>query len=221
MFRHDYALKFTDEYLFVYDCETTGLNFASDKLIQVAGVLLKLDDGGKYNYYCHVDEYIHWPDLVLPDIIVKITGITDEHLSEYGKSPDLVRRKLKALFKGKQIRFIAHNVSFDRNFLNSFLGYTHISKSDTFCTLRFLSWKKRNEFLNEHVENYGGNISGYKANNLWIKGGEKPGKYRFFEKGELKLETLQKTFNLEHEVTHNALDDLIVLLNLLEYINNS
>ena len=221
MLKQFYELGFGDDYLFVYDCETTGLSEKSNKLIQVGGLLLKRDDEGLYRYHCFVNDYINHPGLVLPSFIVDLTGITDEKLHLDGHHPELVKRRTIRLLQDKNVRFIAHNIAFDKKFLNAFLEEDIVTADNTFCTLKHFESITKQKFIDSHIEKHGGAYSRSYGAFVYINGGDNPGKHKWSTKGGLKLSTLQETYNIDHEVTHNALDDLIVLLNLLEYINKN
>ena len=67
--------KYVDDYV-VFDLETTGFNPMNDKIIEIGAV--------KYKNNKKVDEFscLINPNMKLPDIITKVTGITDQDLVE-------------------------------------------------------------------------------------------------------------------------------------------
>jgi DNA polymerase III epsilon subunit family exonuclease len=94
----------------VVDLETTGLNAALDNIVEIAAV--KMVNGEI------VDE---WSTMVNPGIYVpaectQISGITTEMLEGSPVFADVVDDYLKIL--GTDSVFVAHNVDFDRTFLN-------------------------------------------------------------------------------------------------------
>ena len=99
----------------VVDIETTGLESASNEIIEIAA--LKVERGeiaGVFSSLVKIDR-------PLTPEIVNLTGITDEILAE-GSDKVEVLQKLLA-FVG-DLPLIAHNVEFDLPFLNHHLGLT-------------------------------------------------------------------------------------------------
>ncbi|MFA5793008.1 MAG: exonuclease domain-containing protein [Candidatus Gracilibacteria bacterium] len=97
----------------IVDLETTGLQANLDNIVEIAGV--KVLNGQI------VDE---WDTLVNPGIFVPqettdITGITTEMLKVAPRFPEVVDKFLQ--FLGEDSVFVAHNVEFDRGFVNSHL----------------------------------------------------------------------------------------------------
>lgn len=97
----------------VVDLETTGLIPSLDRIIEFGAVKVV---GGKI-----VEE---WHSLVNPGIFVPaevthFTGITTEMLEDSPSFEDLIDPFLN--FMGTEAIFVAHNVDFDRDFINSHL----------------------------------------------------------------------------------------------------
>jgi CRISPR-associated protein Cas2 len=93
----------------ILDLETTGLDSSTDRIIEIAAI--------KYNKYEPVeefDQYVHC-DKKLPQTIVKLTGITDDMLSENGvDEAEAVKKVLDFI---DILPIIAHNAPFDLGFL--------------------------------------------------------------------------------------------------------
>ena len=101
--------SFEDEFI-VFDTETTGLSALSCRLIEIGAVRVK---GGKvidvFNTY--VD-----PEGHVPANITELTGISDDMLVGAPSEEEAVRAFLE--FAGSDI-LIAHNASFDINFISA------------------------------------------------------------------------------------------------------
>lgn len=114
----------------VVDLETTGLEPNLDNIVEIAGV--KVVNGQI------VEE---WDTLVNPGIFVPqettdITGITTEMLRESPRFLDVIDDFLK--FLGNESVFVAHNVEFDRGFVNSHLRRHEMAelKNPYLCTFK-------------------------------------------------------------------------------------
>jgi DNA polymerase III epsilon subunit family exonuclease len=99
--------------LIFFDLETTGLNIETDEVIEVGAI--KVRDNqiiGKLNTFVR-------PSCDIPQLITNLTGITFEDVE---KAPDVedVRKRLKDFIGNYPL--IAHNVSFDKAFLEKLLG---------------------------------------------------------------------------------------------------
>jgi DNA polymerase III epsilon subunit family exonuclease len=97
----------------VVDLETTGLEPKLDKIIEIAAVKVQ---GGQI-----VDEWntLVNPGMFLPQVTTDITGITTEMVQDAPTFPDVVDDFLS--FMGEGSVFVAHNVEFDRCFVNEHL----------------------------------------------------------------------------------------------------
>lgn len=92
-----------------FDTETSGLDFLSCKIIELA---MLIDDDGNITEY---DEFINI-DEDLPSKITEITGITDEMLITEGISERQVAQDLKDNLTPGTL-MIAHNCQFDLAFV--------------------------------------------------------------------------------------------------------
>lgn len=90
------------------DVETTGLNPARDRLLEIGAV--KVQDG----VICGSYETLVDAEIPVPARIQELTGITDEMRRSGKKAADAVRGFLE--FRGS-LPVVGHNVSFDYGFL--------------------------------------------------------------------------------------------------------
>ncbi|SHJ29396.1 PolC-type DNA polymerase III [Lutispora thermophila] len=107
----DYS--FDDEYV-VFDIETTGLNNVNDKITEIGAVLIKDRKViSKFNSLIN-------PKIPIPEKIQKLTGITDEMVSDAPSIEEVLPQFLD--FVGDR-PLVAHNAMFDVGFIrqNAFL----------------------------------------------------------------------------------------------------
>lgn len=112
--------NYVDDYV-VFDIETSGLNPVNDKIIEIGAV--------KYKNNKKIEEfnYLIDPKIVLPEIITRVTGITDNDLK--GKpSIEYVLPKFLDFINGYTI--IGHNVKFDISFINQNAKRMHLKELD-------------------------------------------------------------------------------------------
>ena len=110
--------------ILVLDTETTGLDFGSDRIIEIGIVELK-DNVITQNYF---HEYIN-PEKNISLSAQKIHGITNEFLIDKPTFNSIVQKFLKFI---KNDTLIIHNADFDISFLNKELqncGYDKIKNS--------------------------------------------------------------------------------------------
>ncbi|MBR5772561.1 MAG: PolC-type DNA polymerase III [Clostridia bacterium] len=109
----------------IFDVETTGLRTGFDRLIEIGAV--KFEDGVEVSsYQTFVD-----PGRKIPGNIIKLTGINDDMVRGAPGEKDAVLSFFE--WAGKDAVLVAHNASFDTDFLKSVCerndipyGYTHI-----------------------------------------------------------------------------------------------
>lgn len=115
--------------IIVVDTETSGLDFANDRIIELAAVKLKCK-GKEIQVVSELDYLIKLPiGMALDEKITEITGITDEQLEINGVDPSVAFKEFADLFTEEKILFIAYNAHFDLSFLYYCLkreGYEHI-----------------------------------------------------------------------------------------------
>jgi DNA polymerase III subunit epsilon len=118
----------TTRELVVLDFETTGLQPARDRTIEVAATLMV--DHRPVDTFCRL---MH-PGFALPSFITSLTGITDQMLRGQPR-PEEVMPSLQKFVRGLPI--VAHNASFDRAFLQAELARAGLrAESEFLCTMR-------------------------------------------------------------------------------------
>lgn len=108
----------------VCDLETTGLDVATDQIIEIAFV--KVEDDKITDTYSSLIN----PECQIPLKIKRLTGIADEQLMV---SPTLEQVKPEIYRFMQDIPLVGHNIEFDRSFLAASLG--QLSFSDYWDTL--------------------------------------------------------------------------------------
>jgi DNA polymerase-3 subunit epsilon len=95
----------------VFDTETTGLDPANDRITDIACVELvdKEPTGRVFQQYLN-------PDKILSEESITISGLTNEFLSDKPRFIEIIDNFLQ--FIG-DATLVAHNATFDMNFLNS------------------------------------------------------------------------------------------------------
>ena len=102
--------------LFLFDTETTGLDYARDEIIEFAGVVVE-KIGGEAVITREYDELITLnPGSVVPPEIEKLTGITNEDLKEKGIPKAQVCKDIAEMIDGNTL-LLAYNAHFDLSFL--------------------------------------------------------------------------------------------------------
>lgn len=126
-----------------WDVETTGLiNFkiplsdsSQPRILSLAAILC--DDEG--NITESFDTLIYHPNLVIPEFITKINGITQEICMEKGVAIDTALHKYNDM-KSRSHTRVAHNISFDKQMIareTLALGLEHQPYTgESFCTVK-------------------------------------------------------------------------------------
>ena len=102
----------------VFDTETTGIDFDTDRIIELGAVALEKEgETGSLNCLIRLPQGHR-----LPPFIVDLTGITDEELAQKGVSEEEAGAAFCHLLEGaKRPLLVAYNAQFDLNFLYWFL----------------------------------------------------------------------------------------------------
>ena len=102
----------------VFDTETTGIDFDTDRIIELGAVALEKEgETGSLNCLIRLPQGHR-----LPPFIVDLTGITDEELAQKGVSEEKAGAAFCHLLEGaKRLLLVAYNAQFDLNFLYWFL----------------------------------------------------------------------------------------------------
>ena len=110
------------------DVETTGLDNTTDQVIEVAAVLWDWEKGKPVKMVSEIiDPWINYVERPkLDPFITKLTGITDDDITLYGRDIKDVIAEIEEL-NLLSSHFVAHNAEFDRGFLlphNSMFNFT-------------------------------------------------------------------------------------------------
>jgi len=98
------------------DTETTGLQHATDKVIELAMVPFEYDAAGRIYRVLPAYNGLADPGFPIPPVVTKVTGITDDMVK--GQSLDLAA--VNATLAQADI-VVAHNAAFDRPFCENLL----------------------------------------------------------------------------------------------------
>ena len=102
--------------LFLFDTETTGLEYSRDEIIEFAAVVVEQRNGVP-TVIREYDELIALtPGNVIPDLIINLTGITNEAVKERGIPKTQLCRDIAGMLTEKTL-LLAYNAHFDLSFL--------------------------------------------------------------------------------------------------------
>ena len=122
--------------LLVLDTETTGLNAARDKVVELALLRVTVDLAtGEPVGAVQVYDGLEDPGMPMPPEITVITGITDEMLR--GQALDEAR--VLAMLEGADL-VVAHNAGFDRPFVEA--RFPVFASKSWNCSFMGIDWKK-------------------------------------------------------------------------------
>ena len=144
-----YNGEFTDEFI-VFDLETTGLNSANCKIIEIGAVKIA---GGKI-----IDVYEKFvdPEMPIPPEITELTSIDDSMVKGAGKIDEVLPDFMN--FIGDRL-MIAHNADFDMGFVRAAAKALNIpfrnTSLDTVALSRYLNPDMKKHKLNILAEHYG------------------------------------------------------------------
>ena len=120
----------------VVDCETTGLNPAADRVIELAVMIVVVDASGNVVGHEAPVSWLEQPMFDLDPVITRITGITDEMLE--GQRID--RDAALAMLSSAEL-IVAHNAAFDLAFVEKLLP--EIKDSAWACSCHDVDWAER------------------------------------------------------------------------------
>ena len=106
--------------IIVLDIETTGFNYKTDEIIEIAA--LRIVDGAEtYHIECEFNALIQLSEgRGLPLEIVKLTGITEQMLQLSGEPKAEVFKQLAEILSKPKTLLVAYNAQFDLCFLYYF-----------------------------------------------------------------------------------------------------
>ena len=121
----------------ILDTETTGLDFESDRIIEVACIELENDvpTGQEFHSYYSPGE------IVISEHAEEIHGLSNSFLRKYKKFEDKAEEFYSFI---RDSKLIIHNAQFDLSMLNNAfkrLGIKQISKDQAICTLEMAKKK--------------------------------------------------------------------------------
>ena len=119
----------------VLDTETTGLSHPSDKIIELA--MLLVDVNGSTGLPCgpvHVFEGFEDPGMSIPPMAKKITGITDAMVADQRLDDGAVEALL-----ARADCVVAHNAGFDRSFVEA--RFPAFASKAWACSFKDIDWK--------------------------------------------------------------------------------
>uniref|UniRef100_UPI00034A9322 3'-5' exonuclease n=1 Tax=Methylobacterium sp. B34 TaxID=95563 RepID=UPI00034A9322 len=118
----------------VLDVETTGIDFASDEVIQVG--MLKFEYGASGRIYRVLDTFnqLHRPSRPIPPEITRLTGITDADVEGH-RIDDATVQAMAA----DAAVVIAHNANFDRQMCEP--RWPVFREKNWACSLNQIPWR--------------------------------------------------------------------------------
>jgi DNA polymerase-3 subunit epsilon len=122
--------------LAIVDCETTGLNPAADSIIELAVMIVVVEESGNVVGYEEPVSWLEQPMFDLDPVITRITGITDDMLE--GQRID--REATLAMLSGVEL-LVAHHAAFDNVFIEALLP--GIKGGAWACSCHEVDWAER------------------------------------------------------------------------------
>ena len=138
----------------VLDVETTGFNYITSEVTEIAVVLLDGKTGEEMGSF---DTLIDIEGKIPPEI-VELTGITNETTSKYGMPKDMVATYLQEMLKDTIV--VAHNVQFDFQFIKEHFGIVPKYYYDTLAISRSLYPSEKTHKLGVICERAGISLEG-------------------------------------------------------------
>lgn len=150
--------EYPDDYV-VFDIETSGLNPAKDKIIEIGAV--------KYIDNKMVDEfnYLINPKINLEKVIIDVTGLKDNDLIDKPSIEEVLPKFVDFI---QDYPLIGHNVSFDIDFINNNLKRIHMDSLnnkviDTLFLSRITIYDIKNHRLKTLKEYLGLNYGSHRS----------------------------------------------------------
>ena len=130
-------------HVLVLDTETTGLSHASDKIIELAMLLVQVDAAtGQPFGPVETFEGFEDPGMPIPEVAKQVTGISDDMV----RGQRLDDAQVQALIDRADL-VVAHNAGFDRPFVEArFPGFAHKRWA---CSFADIDWKAQGAELAE------------------------------------------------------------------------
>ncbi|MDX8397856.1 MAG: 3'-5' exonuclease [Mariprofundaceae bacterium] len=119
----------------VIDTETTGVDTAKDKIIELGFVAFEYDaDSGQIYRILHTYDGFEDPQEPIPEVIKKLTGIDDEMVKNQSLDDVEILEWL-----GKSSLMIAHNAAFDRAMLER--RFPSVKDTAWACSFADIDWQ--------------------------------------------------------------------------------
>lgn len=117
----------------IVDTETTGTDVLHDEIIDIAVVVIEVDEAGEIVGIASAGQALRDPRMPIPPHISRLTGITDADVA--GKVVDLDR--LERLLRGVDVR-VAHSAAFDIGFIENLMP--GLAGAAWACSMRDFDW---------------------------------------------------------------------------------
>ena len=117
----------------IVDTETTGTDVIHDEIIDIAVVVIEVDEAGEIVGIASTGQALRDPGMPIPPHITRLTGISDDDVR--GKTIDLDR--LERLLAGVDVR-IAHSAAFDIGFVENLMP--GLAGEAWACSMRDFDW---------------------------------------------------------------------------------
>lgn len=181
----------------VLDLETTGLDPERDRVVSIAMIRSRFADlkrnPGRVEAKT-MDAVVH-PQRCIPPEASRVNGITDEDVAD--KAPFAEIARLLRDFIG-ECPIIAHNVSFDRKFLNAEFrraGVKTLARNRSFCTMR--KFQKLNPKRKKNLDDV--------AASLGVKGRTGP-RHGAIEDARITWEIAARFYMMDHGMNATTID---------------
>lgn len=123
--------------ILILDTETTGLSPTTDRIIELAMLVVSVDTGsGKPFGALEAFEGFEDPGMPIPEIARQVTGITDEMV----RGQRLDDERVQAMVARADL-IVAHNAGFDRAFVEA--RFAEFSSKPWACSFMDIDWKAR------------------------------------------------------------------------------
>ncbi len=117
----------------IVDTETTGTDVIHDEIIDIAVVVIEVDEAGEIVGIASAGQALRDPGMPIPAAITRLTGIGDADVA--GKAIDLDR--LERLLASADVR-IAHSAAFDISFIENLMP--GLAGAAWACSMRDFDW---------------------------------------------------------------------------------
>ena len=117
----------------IVDTETTGTDVLHDEIIDIAVVVIEVDEAGEIVGIASAGQALRDPHMPIPAAITRLTGITDADVA--GKAIDLDR--LERLLRSVDVR-VAHSAAFDIGFIENLMP--SLAGAAWACSMRDFDW---------------------------------------------------------------------------------